>query len=350
MNNGKPHTFRSSVLFVVPTFHTNLFGATKALADNGYDVTVFSSKGPPREHHKVDHLVLGDDSSYENILSEFKRARPNLVLIRKTEPLSNQIERLALKHRVTAYEYSLRPVTKPYKFFRERFWKFLNGQPLRRVSPVLGLDPAAAKDPNATFLPWPIYAAPPADRTPDLPIRFLCVGKLRQRRKNQDKLIRALKSLPDGVGWSLTLAGTTLWKNPDAPHYFEELKAMAESPGRGRQIKIVQDLPFHAMPELYRTHDVCVMPSVGEPLGMATAEAMAFGRAVAVSIQSGAAGYVTDGYDGLRVDMLQASNLYDAIYQLASNPELVQRLGQNAAVTANKLFSPASFIERFKQL
>jgi len=86
--------------------------------------------------------------------------------------------------------------------------------------------------------------------------------------------------------------------------------------------------------ELFRTSDVFVMPSVSEPFGMVTLEAMQCGVPVVISNQSGVAEVVKNA---VKVDYWDTQAMADAIYAILINQEYGLRLGEKGKREADQL-------------
>jgi len=106
-------------------------------------------------------------------------------------------------------------------------------------------------------------------RIPDRPREkiVLCVGAI-QRRKNQAKLIRAFRAMPED--WTLVLAGS---------HGYEAAEAVneaANSPAANR-IRITGYLTDEEIGEWYARASIFAFPSLDEGFGMPVLEAMTAG-------------------------------------------------------------------------
>ena len=273
------------------------------------------------------------------------------MLLRNSGGLSKQVARVARRAGLRVIGYDLRPMTE-VRSLRKRVSLWMQGRPWQRVTPVPGLDADAPRDRAAVYLPWPTAALPlpaGAERDPRAtPVRVLCVGKLAQVRKNQHLLIAALEELGGNARARLTLVGSTsrAISGADAAHH-AALRAEAEAQD---WIDILGDVPFAGMAALYAGHHICVLPSVGEPLGIAPVEGMAYGTIPVISTDSGSAGYVTDGVDGRRVDMAVPGALRDALEPLLASEALRARMSQAARRTAQGELSPERFVQRVAAL
>jgi len=92
------------------------------------------------------------------------------------------------------------------------------------------------------------------------------------------------------------------------------------------------------MGRIYGAADLCVLPTVHEPFGLPTLEAMASGVAVIVSRCAGVAEIITDGVDGVLLDEpSDARELAGKMGPLLLDPDLRGKLGEHARKTAAKL-------------
>ncbi|MFP4190746.1 MAG: glycosyltransferase family 4 protein [Candidatus Hydrogenedentota bacterium] len=107
---------------------------------------------------------------------------------------------------------------------------------------------------------------PKATRGPDEVLRVLAVGRLIPR-KGFDTLIKAARDLSD---ISVTIAG----EGPEE----DNLRALAD----GLEVHFAGVVPPEDMPELYRQHDVFVLPSANEGMSNAMLEALASGLPLVV--------------------------------------------------------------------
>ena len=77
---------------------------------------------------------------------------------------------------------------------------------------------------------------------------------------------------------------------------------------------------------------------------------MAYGSVPVISTGCGTAGYITDGVDGMRVEMSDPGALADAMARLVEDRTLVRRLGASARQTAETELGPARFVERIEAI
>jgi len=340
-----------TILFVVPRFHTNLYFATRALVRAGYKVHVFARKAAKLEDYSVVTPVVFDGAlDAVKIGKAFSDIDPDLVFLRRTKELSTLVGKIARKHQCHVVHYDLRPLNRkrnPFVFLR---WK-LRGLPSLRVTPVRGTG-AEAPEASAHYLPWPVgVVAGDAKRdfSAGRPLRVLCVGKLRQVRKNQAVLIDAIREQINADKVMLTLAGSSgkMAKGTDDAYYERLRQEAANSKGR---IQILEDVPYLQMEKLYQEHDVCVLPAHGEPLGIAPVEGMFYGCVPIVSDECGMAGYISEGVDGFVVSTKNLDQLGKPIEKLAGDRKLLAQMSAATRKTAESELGEAMFLDRIEKL
>ena len=129
---------------------------------------------------------------------------------------------------------------------------------------------------------------------------FLCLGGLSER-KNVLRLARAFEARGEG---SLTFVG-------DGP-----LRSALEARDG---IRVVGRVPHEAVPAWIAACDVLCQPSLSEPFGLATLEAMAAGRSVVATSVGGPPEFVS-AESGVLVDPLDETGLVSALEQAAELP------------------------------
>lgn len=102
-------------------------------------------------------------------------------------------------------------------------------------------------------------------------------------------------------------------------------RTQAEALGVNHRVVFVG---FTPQPEIaYRAADVFVYPSPYEPFGMVVTEAMSSGLACIVGAEVGAAELMSHGGDGYLFDPSDSASLHQYLEALASDAELLRRVG-----------------------
>ena len=342
-----------SIVFLVPRFHTNLYYAMRALVDAGHTVYLICRDDHGIEDHSIVQPIYPDRPvSFSSAFALLRRLAPDLLIIRDTAGLSRRFFVAAMLGGYRPIGYDQNPHYRR-RSLRKIVSGFLRGRPVRRITPVRGLDRSAPPDRFSSYIPFPVErpAGEAREYAPGGVVRILCVGKLSQKRKNQLLLIEALAAFRQAGRFTLTLVGSSrLDIDQGSEAYRDALMSHAQSGPLSGQISILPDIPFRDMPAIYASHDVCVLPSGSEPLGTAPLEAMAYGCVPIISTDCGSAGYV-DGKDcGFLVKAGDVESLARTLKPLIENPERIARLGQRARAVIEEEFGGAGFVEKIEQL
>lgn len=159
---------------------------------------------------------------------------------------------------------------------------------------------------------------------------LLFIGNLIPRKRVGD-LIRAMP------GVLSRFPNTFLFVAGDGP-LREELRELGESLGVADRVLSPGALPNNDLPGLLSASDVFALPSEEEGMGMVLLEAMAAGKPVVASRNSGILSVVDDGENGLLFETGNVEALTLAVTNVLSNEELSRSLGQSARKKAVEEF------------
>lgn len=141
--------------------------------------------------------------------------------------------------------------------------------------------------------------------------------------KRHALLIEVLRRLKEeGRKFTLTLIG----RDGEGRQKIHEL---VEKAGLSDQVIFLSPLPYDQLNGLYNQHDLLVLPSYNEALGMVIPEAMAAGLGTVTSDTVGANVYVVPGATGLIFKTDDPTDLYRTILQ-CFDPERIQLMGKIA--------------------
>ena len=113
-------------------------------------------------------------------------------------------------------------------------------------------------------------------------------------------------------------------------------KSQAELPGQ-KDIIFVGKVSYDDLPKHYRTADVYCSPATGgESFGIVLIEAMATGTPVVASDIEGYRDVLTDQKEGLFCENRNPDDIAAKIIQLAQDPKLRKKMGEQGIKTANK--------------
>ena len=160
----------------------------------------------------------------------------------------------------------------------------------------------------------------------------LAVSRL-SPEKGIDVLVRAA----DGLAADVVLAGS----GPDEPR----LRALA-----GPNVRFLGNVDRDALPSVYASADVFVLPSRSDTWGMALNEAALVGLPLVATDAAGAAhDLIEDGANGLRVPVDDVGALRAALQRLIDDPEMRVAMSARSRALAGRA-TPAAWAEAVARL
>ncbi|MEX0909941.1 MAG: glycosyltransferase family 4 protein [Candidatus Paceibacterota bacterium] len=158
--------------------------------------------------------------------------------------------------------------------------------------------------------------------------------------KNHKDLFKALRILNEKGGqFELTLIGR-------AGGLKDEILGHAKKLGLGEVVRHREAVPHDEMRSVYLDHDVLVLPSYNEAIGMVVPEAMACGLATITSDTVGANTYVKEGETGLIFSTGDVEALAAALFKIA-DADILQRFGLAASKEIRENYTIDTLEERF---
>ena len=231
--------------------------------------------------------------------------------------------------------------------------RFARDQELRRAAHVIcpsaylrelaigwGLAPG-----SVSVLPNPTPAVPELPPTAELRAR-LGVGDgpllaFAGRLTAQKALRVALKAVAGNPGVTLLIAG----EGPERP----ELETAAEELGIADRVRLLGPLPRLGVLELFRAADASILSSSWENFPHTVVEALAVGTPVLTTAAGGVAEVVTDGLNGLVVEVGDVAGLTAAVRRYFADAGLRERL-RGAAVASVVDYSRERIFGRLEQI
>ncbi|MEW6685358.1 MAG: glycosyltransferase family 4 protein [Candidatus Edwardsbacteria bacterium] len=113
----------------------------------------------------------------------------------------------------------------------------------------------------------------------------------------------------------------------------------------------IQFLGFHRdISQIFSTFDIFVLPSLREPFGLVTLEAMQLGKPVIATNTGGTPEIVVDGETGLLVPPKEAKALAQAIISLLKNREFREKMGRQGKERVQRNFSLESHLRGMEEV
>jgi L-malate glycosyltransferase len=169
------------------------------------------------------------------------------------------------------------------------------------------------------FRPGPATGAAPATAAPGP--RVLFVGRF-TLIKGIGTLLRAIPRIVQAV------PDVTFQFTGKVPSQFAQLLALP--PELRRHLEFLGYVPDDSLPSLYSSADVFVAPSLYDSFPFSVLEAMSSGAPIVASRVGGIPEAITDGREGILIDVDSSDMLSDAVIGLLQDPERRRRLGASA--------------------
>ena len=183
----------------------------------------------------------------------------------------------------------------------------------------------------------------PSDRDSlNSPPRLLFAGQWNER-KGIFRLLEAASLLQDqGAEFELWIAGSAgLWQSPSEKAVADKTNLDVQNwADKLKNVRIIGLIDHNKMPELYRSVDIMVVPSIwNEPSALTFSEAMGSGLPVIAFSVGGNSEMVLDGETGFLVKERTSEALASAICSLLDRPRRILSMGQAARARAEAEFS-----------
>jgi glycosyltransferase involved in cell wall biosynthesis len=176
-------------------------------------------------------------------------------------------------------------------------------------------------------------------------IRILMIGKYNQERKNHLLLINAVNCLKEKYNLKLTIVGEC--SRDQQVFRFERIRKSVDSLGLSNIIDMQRDVPYHQIGDLYKAHDVFVLPAVDEQYGISVTEALGYGMPVICTDTCGARFNIKNGENGYIIKSNCLKALTDALESLVCRKEALEQMSRNSKRYVMDNLSGTIFYERF---
>lgn len=367
------------ILFVAPRYHTNQHGWVSTLQNTGYHVRFISFwKLEQWEHYEALEPIVAETKhlpraicglidawlklqgkitraqyhywpNYHRFKAQILQERPNLIIVRDAvSPLSLVTFWIARKEGIPAILYNQHPI-EASENFKTRLLQRLGLVPRFRVTPTRTTEMEHNPTTNAHYLPLIVdFSFEIKDKTyqNNQRLNILSAGKLSQPRKRLRLLVQALAILRGHLSFHLTIVGALAENDTDE---YQRLVAEIKALDLSDHITIKKNVPYEEMQNLYRQHDIFVLPSINEPYAISPLEAMAFGLPVILTESNGARGIIDHGSNGEVIPNDDVSALAQAITQY-NDINFLKNASNNAYQKQQTAYGPATFLHRFTTL
>jgi mannosylfructose-phosphate synthase len=235
-----------------------------------------------------------------------------------------------------------------------RIFRSVNGQSLTSKVQHEKLNELYDYDaPNIEIIPPGVdihkYKPPAAGSkpNPDLPQDYIYTISRLDTNKGHDLLLDAFDLVAKEIpGISLVIGGGSPDPKPRELNLLEKINRIIESKDLTERVKMIGYVPDEDMIPNYQFSRFFVLPSLFEPFGMTTQEAMACGRPVIASKLGGIRNVLDHGKNGLLVDPSDREEFAEAMIKLLSDKEKAGEIGKNAHQLVLDEFSWEAIAER----
>lgn len=368
------------ILFVAPRYHTNQAQIVKALVNNGHKVSFHCVlKGVVENYELITPCLIAESRVSRVIRHLIGDGGPNLrrffpSLIGYWSTIANEAPDIAIirlhgcvfnymaacfarlvRARVIFYdqipgEVLVENLESGWKSYLRRtiFYGRLVLFKSAWMTPICSQHKLDKLPPGCYYVP---FAVPILGRATNQPVqktlRFLMIGKY-LARKNHLLLLEAAKMLACNFDFHITVIGEC---TTSSHHHTRSLveKSIIEL-NLEKHITLEESVPHSSISNLYRDHDVFVLPASNEPASVSVLEALGCGIPVICSDTCGTKTYIRDGLDGLIFSSDCAASLASKMQLLISDRDLVLRMSSYAHEYAKSNISCDSYYAHFTYL
>ena len=357
------------IALLAPRYHTNQISLVQYLLKRKNKVSFYVTRVGKSEDHsalkpsiiklsyiskKIKNFVKSTNllfdynfgiPSVEELL-KFKSLKYDIIIIREPNKLMGLIYFLWAKLiGVKIITYFQREVHKKKSFkikdiIEKIFIKASNDQ---CISPCLGNLKYKKFPTKTTYLPFCLTVNTPKKKWYlNNKINILTIGKFISRKKHL-LLVRALSMIKTKNNFQLTIIGEC--SNKKHQIYLNKLKQ--EIKLRGLKFNILTNIKPSAVKELYKKHDLFVLPSVNEPASVSNLEAMAYGLPVLTTDKNQTSCYTEHGINGFVVKSNDIENLKQKLELLINNKVKLKKFGNKSLNIVRKKYNPQLIYGKF---
>jgi mannosylfructose-phosphate synthase len=181
-----------------------------------------------------------------------------------------------------------------------------------------------------------------------LPEKYILNVSRIDSNKGHDLLLNAFAKVVNETGnIHLIIGGGSTHPKQREIEIFEMMKKIISEKKMSERVRIVGYIADEMMLPYYQNAMIFVLPSIFEPFGMTTQEAMACGCPVIASKFGGIRNAITHEKNGLLVDPQNEEEFADSIRMLVSDEVLRKRIGKAGSVLIRNEYSWEAIADRF---
>ena len=357
------------IAFLAPRYHTNQISLVKYLLKKKNQVSFYVTRVGKSEDHsslkpsiiqlsyiskvikniaKSDNLLFDYNYLIPSIkeLLKFKSLKYDVIIIREPNKLMGLIYFLWSKLiGVKIITYFQREVHKKKSFkikdiIEKIFIKASNDQ---CISPCLGNLKYKKFPTKTTYLPFCLTVNTPKKKWYlNNKINILTIGKFISRKKHL-LLVRALSMIKAKNNFQLTIIGEC--SNKDHLIYLNKVKQ--EIKLRGLKFNISINNKPHVVQNIYKKHDLFVLPSVNEPASVSNLEAMSHGLAVITTDSNQTSCYTEPGLNGYVIKSNDLEDLKKKLELLINDKTKLKKFGYESFNIVRKKYNPKLIYGKF---
>jgi len=195
------------------------------------------------------------------------------------------------------------------------------------------------------------YTIPDKNKEPiktTLPEKYIfCLSRI-DTNKGHDLLLNAFDLVRKEVNdIYLVIGGGSPNPKPRELSVFEKMHKIIDKKGLKDKVRIIGYVSDELMLPYYQQSQLFVLPSLFEPFGMTTQEAMACGKPVVASKFGGIRNVINNGKNGLLVDPSNPKEFAKKIIKLLNDEKYRENIGTEAYKTIQKYYSWEAIANRF---
>jgi len=178
---------------------------------------------------------------------------------------------------------------------------------------------------------------------------ILCVQRI-DPKSGHEQLIRALPKVLEKVpNTKLVFVSAESLSNKfskDRETLVRQVKQLVKELKINKDVIFTGNIDYNILPELYNSVDVVSLCSKNEGFGLSITEAISCGNPVVGTKVGGIPIQIKDGFNGYLVDVGDIEATADRLIKILSEPELRNKMGQNALKTVEENFKIEQGIEK----